>query len=306
MMRRPMEPALNGLLVVDKPEGKTSFDVVAEVRRALRQKKAGHTGTLDPFATGVLPLCLGDATRIVPFILEGDKSYEATARLGLATDTQDRTGKVIAQAPVPALTEAEVEAVLARFRGEIAQAPPMYSAVRVDGQRLYELARQGKEVERVARRVTVHALALVGLAAGELRLAVRCSKGTYVRTLAHDIGEMLGCHAHLTALRRTESAGFTLDQAIALSELHALPREAIESRLLRPAQALAFLPAVTVPAALVPRLLQGQRLPPAALGAGPWPEGQRVRMLSDAGALLAVAEWTGGALSYLRVLGRTE
>lgn len=301
-----MVPALNGLLVVDKPEGKTSFAVVAEVRRALRQKKAGHTGTLDPFATGVLPLCLGDATRIVPFILEGDKSYEAVARLGAATDTQDCTGKVIAQAPVPALAAEQVEAVLARFRGPIDQAPPMYSAVRVDGQRLYELARQGKEVERAARRVTVHALELVGLAGDELRLKVRCSKGTYVRTLAHDLGEALGCHAHLTALRRTESAGFTLAQAVTLPELRALPREAIEARLLAPARALAFLPALTVPAELVPRLLQGQRLPPAALGAGTGPDGERVRMLSESGELLAVAEWAAGALSYLRVLARTE
>lgn len=296
---------MNGLLVLDKPEGMTSFQVIHEARRRLRVKKAGHTGTLDPMATGVLPVCLGEATRIVPFILEGDKSYEATVRLGAATDTQDRTGRIIAEAPVPHLTAADLEAVLARFRGAIDQAPPMFSAVRIDGKRLYELARQGKEVERAARRVTIYALALLELSVPDLRLRVRCSKGTYVRTLAHDIGEALGCHAHLTALRRTESAGFTLDQTIALNDLNRLPRDEIEKRLLSPERALGFLPGVTVPDDLVPRLVQGQRLPVARLGVEPGADEQRVRMLSEAGELLAVAEWNSGGLRYVRVLARS-
>lgn len=295
---------MNGLLVVDKPEGLTSFDVVAVLRRHLKTKKAGHTGTLDPMATGVLPVCLGDATRLVPFILEGDKAYEARVRLGAATDSQDRTGKVVAEAPVPALSGDQIEQALARFRGEIDQAPPMFSAVRVDGQRLYDLARQGKEVERASRRVTVYSLELLEVALPELALRVRCSKGTYVRTLAHELGEALGCHAHLTALRRIESAGFTLAQAVTLDDLRRLPADALAARILSPAQALAGLPAVEVPDRLVDRLFQGQRLPVADLGIEAAADGSRVRMLSRAGVLLAVAEWRAGGLAYLRVMPR--
>jgi len=295
---------MNGLIVIDKPEGKTSFDVVAEVRRRLKLKKAGHTGTLDPMATGVLPVCLGEATRLAPFILEGDKTYEATLLLGAATDSQDRTGKIIARAEVPALCRADIEKALQRFRGEIDQTPPMFSAVRVDGRHLYELAREGKEVERQTRRVTVHDFELVELASPRLRLKIRCSKGTYVRTLGHDLGEALGCHAHLTALRRTESGGFTLDQSVRLDDLARLSPVEVASRVLTPSQALGFLPAIEIPSELVTRLVQGQRLPIAALKIDPGPDGQRARLLSQEGGLLAVAEWNGGGLQYLRVLAR--
>ncbi|HEY3452875.1 MAG TPA: tRNA pseudouridine(55) synthase TruB [Myxococcales bacterium] len=294
---------MNGLLIIDKPEGLTSFDVVAVLRRTLKTKKAGHTGTLDPMATGVLPVCLGESTRLVPFIIDGDKTYEASVRLGASTDTQDRTGKVIAEAPVPqSLTREALEQALDRFRGEIDQAPPMYSAVRVDGKRLYELAREGKEVDRIARRVTVHELQVLDLSLPDLRMRVRCSKGTYIRTLAHDLGEVLGCHAHLTALRRTESTGFSIAQAVTLDELTRLNRDALASRILTPSQALAALPAVVVPDALVVRLTQGQRLPVAELNLAVGQDGERVRMLSTAGELLAVAEWRAGGLQYLRVL----
>ena len=296
---------MDGLLVIDKPEGLTSFDVVAEVRRHLHLKKAGHTGTLDPMATGVLPVCLGDATRLVPFIVEGEKAYEATVRLGAATDTQDRTGKIVSEAPVPPLTAEQIEPVLARFRGEIDQAPPMYSAVRVAGKRLYELAREGKQVERATRKVTVHALTLAALELPRLRLSVRCSKGTYVRTLAHDIGEALGCHAHLSALRRTESGGFTLDQAVPLGALRQMAPEEVTSRILTPNQALSCLPAVQLPAALAAKVPKGQTLPVEDLKAQPLPEGRRVRLVSEAGDLLAVAEWKNGGLSYVRVLVRS-
>ncbi len=292
---------MDGLLVLDKPEGKTSFQVVAEVRRHLRTRKAGHTGTLDPMATGVLPICVGEATKVVTFILDADKEYVADVRLGAATDTQDRTGKVIAEAVVPALSVAALEEALQAFRGPIQQTPPMFSAIQVDGKRLYDLARAGQVVERESRPVTVHALELLSFASPDLRLRVRCSKGTYVRTLAHDLGERLGCHAHLTALRRTETCGFTLDQAVTLDELRRDP-QAVAARLLTPAEAIGFLPAVTVRADLVPRLFQGQRLGAAGLGVGPGPDGQRVRMLSEAGGLLAVAQWNREGLQYLRVL----
>lgn len=292
---------MDGLLVLDKPEGKTSFQVVAEVRRHLRTRKAGHTGTLDPMATGVLPICVGEATKVVTFILDADKEYVADVRLGAATDSQDRTGKVVAQAPVPPLSPERLEEALAAFRGPIQQTPPMFSAVQVDGKRLYELARAGQEVERAARTVTVHALELLSFQGPDLRLRVRCSKGTYVRTLAHDLGERLGCHAHLTALRRTETCGFTLDRAVTLDELRRDP-QAVASRLLTPAEAVGFLPGITVKADLVPRLFQGQRLGAGSLGVAPGPDGQRVRMLSEAGVLLAVAQWNREGLQYLRVL----
>ena len=300
-MTGTLEPP-NGLLVIDKPEGLTSFDVVAVVRRTLKTKKAGHTGTLDPMATGVLPICLGEATRLVPFILDGDKTYEATLRLGAATDTQDRTGRIVAEAPVPStLTAQVVERALDRFRGEIAQAPPMFSAVRVDGKRLYELAREGKEIERAARPVVIRRLELLELSLPSLRLRVHCSKGTYVRTLAHDLGEALGCHAHLTALRRTRSAGFGIDQSVSLDLLSRMDQAALQERILTPSQALAALPAVVVPDGLIGRVAQGQRLAAAALGVPAGEDGERVRMVSPKGALLAVAEWRLAELSYLRV-----
>ncbi|MBI5543154.1 MAG: tRNA pseudouridine(55) synthase TruB, partial [Deltaproteobacteria bacterium] len=216
----------------------------------------------------------------------------------------DRTGKIIAQAPVPPFSLEELEAALGRLRGEIEQEPPMFSAVRVDGQRLYELARQGKEVERAARKVTVHSMTLVELSLPDLRLSVRCSKGTYVRTLAHDLGEALGCHAHLTALRRTESAGFTLERAVTLDELRRLPEEELAKRVFGPSEALAGLPLVVVPAHLITRLAQGQRLPIAELGIPVGTDGERVRMASEAGELLAVAQWKEAGLHYLRVLMR--
>ncbi len=297
---------MNGVLVIDKPEGKTSFDVVAEARRALRVKKAGHTGTLDPMATGVLPVCLGTATRLVPFLTEGDKEYVAEVRLGAATDTQDRTGKVIAEAPVGELPRERLLETLERFHGELEQVPPMYSAVRVDGKRLYELARKGVEVERAARRVVVHEIELLALEAPLLSIRVRCSKGTYVRTLAHELGERLGCHAHLTALRRTASGPFTLARAISFFELRALPREELQGRMVGDREALATMPEVMVGPAPEARIRQGQRLTARDLPAlGELAEGARLRMTAEDGRVLAVAEWREGVAQYLRVLAGT-
>ncbi|WIG95887.1 tRNA pseudouridine(55) synthase TruB [Myxococcus sp. SDU36] len=288
---------MDGVLVIDKPTGPTSFDVVRQVRSLLRLKKVGHTGTLDPLATGVLPLCLGEATKVAGFITEGDKAYDATVRLGSETDTLDAQGQVTAQAPVPALTPALIEAALARFRGTFDQIPPMYSAVKVGGKRLYELARAGEEVERAARQVTVYELVLRDFSAERLQLSVRCSKGFFVRTLAQEVGRALGCGAHLEALRRTASGPFSLAQALPLADVPALLKEgALASRLMTMSQALVDLPEVRVSAADAKRVSHGVPVEVPAGKAG------RVRVMGPDDALLAVAEVAGGRLRYLRVL----
>ncbi len=288
---------MDGVLVIDKPSGPTSFDVVRQVRALLKVKKAGHTGTLDPMATGVLPICLGEATKVAGLITEGDKAYEATVRLGVETDTQDAQGKVMAEAPVPPLTAALLEPTLAPFRGSFEQVPPMYSAVKVAGKRLYELARAGEEIERAGRQVTVYELTLRDFSSNRLQLSVRCSKGFFVRTLAYDIGRALGCGAHLEALRRTVSGPFALAQALPLAELPALAqdRAAVARKLLPMSEALAHLPPLRVSAADAARVTHG-----VPLEAPPMPG--RIRVLGPDGALLAVAEVVKGRLSYLRVL----
>jgi tRNA pseudouridine55 synthase len=289
---------MDGVLVIDKPTGPTSFDVVRQVRSLLRIKKVGHTGTLDPMATGVLPLCLGEATKVAGFITEGDKAYEATVRLGAETDTLDAEGQVTARAPVPPLTPALLESALARFRGTFDQVPPMYSAVKVGGKRLYELARAGEEVERAARQVTVYELVLRDFSADRLQLSVRCSKGFFVRTLAFEVGRALGCGAHLEALRRTASGPFALAQALPLAEVPELLKAGtLAARLVPMADALSELPAVRVSAADAKRVSHGVPVEvPAGGRAG------RVRVLGPDEALLAVAEVTAGRLRYLRVL----
>ncbi|NOK13991.1 tRNA pseudouridine(55) synthase TruB [Corallococcus exercitus] len=285
---------MDGVLVIDKPLGPTSFDVVRQVRGLLKVKKAGHTGTLDPMATGVLPVCLGEATKVAGIITEGDKAYDAVVRLGVETDTQDAQGKPTAQAPVPPLTAPLLEAVLARFRGTFEQVPPMYSAVKVAGKRLYELARAGEEVERASRTVTVHELVLRDFSADRLTLSVRCTKGFYVRTLAYDLGRALGCGAHLEALRRTMSGPFTLARALPLGDLASLSREAVEARLVSLADSLTDLPVVRVNADEARRVLHGVPVEVA-------PVPGRVRVLGPDDALLAMAEVVGGRLRYLRV-----
>ncbi|MFP2900616.1 tRNA pseudouridine(55) synthase TruB [Corallococcus sp. 4LFB] len=285
---------MDGVLVIDKPLGPTSFDVVRQVRGLLKVKKAGHTGTLDPMATGVLPVCLGEATKVAGIITEGDKAYDAVVRLGIETDTQDAQGKPTAEAPVPPLTAPLLEAVLARFRGTFEQVPPMYSAVKVAGKRLYELARAGEEVERASRTVTVHELVLRDFSADRLTLSVRCTKGFYVRTLAYDLGRALGCGAHLEALRRTMSGPFTLARALPLGDLASLSREAVEARLVSLADSLTDLPAVRVNAEEARRVTHGVPVEVA-------PVPGRVRVLGPDDALLAMAEVVGGRLRYLRV-----
>jgi tRNA pseudouridine55 synthase len=228
----------SGILIIDKPQDWTSMDVCGKLRRLLGERRVGHAGTLDPMATGVLTVFVGRATRAVEFAETGSKTYEATLRLGMETDTQDTTGTVLRSSDVLPDREA-ILAALPRFRGEIEQIPPMYSALKRNGKKLYELARQGKTVERQPRPVTIYALEL-----GEQRsptdwaLTVRCSKGTYIRTLCHDIGQVLGCGGVMASLRRTEAAGFTLDDAVTLEEVAQAAEEGRAESLLRPVDSL--------------------------------------------------------------------
>ena len=209
----------NGIIVIDKEQGWTSMDVCAKLRGIFREKRVGHAGTLDPMATGVLPVFLGRATRAVEFAGEGEKEYVAGLKLGLVTNTQDTSGETLEEQTV-SFTVEELEAVLPAFRGDIEQIPPMYSAIKINGKKLYELARKGREVERKPRPVTIHALTVEEQTApDEFIIRVRCSKGTYIRTLCHDIGRALGCGGCMSSLRRTMAAGFTLEQAVTLDQV---------------------------------------------------------------------------------------
>jgi tRNA pseudouridine55 synthase len=285
---------MNGVFVVDKPGGITSFDVVARVRRALGQRRVGHTGTLDPMATGVLPICVGEATKLVPFLVAGDKEYEAEAVLGTTTDTLDATGRVTSETIATNVSRADVERSLPGFLGAIEQRPPMHSALRVGGHRLYELARRGLEVERPPRTVFVHELHILGYAPPRLRLRVRCGKGTYVRSLVADLGAALGVGAHLGALRRTRVGAFTLADAVALDSVG--PATAVRSL----AEALADHAAVALAADQVGDVRAGKVRTIAGLTAPPGAEGP-VRLLAPDGSLVAVAEARGGQLTLARV-----
>ncbi len=288
---------LNGVLVVDKPGGMTSAAVVAEVKERTGAVRVGHTGTLDPMATGVLPLCLGDATKLAAWLLADDKAYDGELELGVDTDTLDAEGQVIRRRPdqAAAVTEAALAAVLAELVGERLQVPPMYSALKQGGVRLHELARAGIEVEREARPVRIDRLELLGFAQPRARFRVDCSKGTYVRSLVAEIGERLGCGAHLTALRRTRSGAFTLAQAIALADVGR------HSPRLSMAEAVGHLPAVAIPAAHVATVGGGRPLTWSGLGGGdPAPAGP-VRLLGPRGELLAMAAIEAGKVRYLRV-----
>lgn len=254
---------VDGVLLLDKPVGFSSNDALIKAKRVLNAKKAGHTGTLDPFATGLLPLCFGEATKFSQDLLEADKTYETVVHLGQTTDTGDTEGEVIDTRDVNVTLE-QIHAVLAQFRGPIAQVPPMYSALKRDGKPLYEYARAGITLEREARNVIIHKLELVAYEAPMLTLSVTCSKGTYIRVLGQDIGEALGCGAHLNALRRTQVGPLTMENMITLDALIAHPEPL---SLLAPVDALlASFPAVQLNAELAKRFLNGQRL---ALGKEP-------------------------------------
>jgi tRNA pseudouridine55 synthase len=251
--------AVDGVLLVDKPSGITSTAALARARRALRAEKGGHTGTLDPLADGLLPLCFGEATKFASDLLDADKAYVATMQLGVRTDTGDAEGQVIETRHV-AVDVVAVDAALARFRGPIEQVPPMHSALKRDGRPLYDYARQGITVERAARAVTIMRLARVAFAGDRLTIDVACSKGTYIRVLAEDIGERLGCGAHLTALRRTRVGDIDLSAAIPLDVLEAMTEAERERQLLPVDTLIRGLPRIELDDALADRFVEGQRL----------------------------------------------
>jgi tRNA pseudouridine55 synthase len=251
---------LDGILNINKPEGMTSHDVVARVRRISGQRKAGHAGTLDPLARGVLLLCLGEATRVAEYLMSGDKVYLARIRLGITTDTYDAEGRISSQAEVT-VTRAQVEEELRTFVGHLEQTPPMYSALKHEGTTLYRLARQGQTVARAPRQVEIHTLELLEWAPPDLQVRVHCSKGTYIRSLAHDLGQRLGCGAHLAGLVREASGAFRIEEAITLTELEEAFAAGRGAELLQPLDvALQAFPAVTVDRATARGIAHGQRV----------------------------------------------
>jgi tRNA pseudouridine55 synthase len=287
MKARTRDADVHGALIVDKPEGPTSHDVVDRARRALGTRRIGHTGTLDPFATGVLVLCVGKGTRLARFLSADAKEYRATVRLGFSTTTDDRTGEPLGPARPVAVDEARLRGACERLRGETLQLPPAYSARRVAGRRLYELARAGAVAERAAAPVTVHRLDVRGVRGDRVDIEVRCSAGTYVRSLARDLGEALGVGAHLESLRRTASGAFGLSDAVSWDEL----TEGVVRRLLPLGSLLPDLPPVTVGATGLDLLRHGRDLGREAVDLG-FPEAQapeRMRVLGSDGTLLALA-----------------
>lgn len=260
--RRSRGRPINGILPLDKPAGISSNRALQQVKHLYQARKAGHTGSLDELATGLLPLCFGEATKVSPYLLDADKYYRATCKLGIKTSTADSAGEILDERPVPALDRERILAVLDRFRGPIEQVPPMHSALKHKGKRLYELARQGVEVERAARPVTIHALDLIDFGEDWIEIDVRCSKGTYIRTLAEDIGEQLGCGAHVSALRRLGAGPFTADQMVTMAQLETALEEggvaALDGLLLPLDSALAGSPALELEDTLAYYLCQGQ------------------------------------------------
>lgn len=292
---------MDGLLCIDKPAGMTSFSCCGALRRWLSIKKIGHAGTLDPNATGVLPLLVGRATRAVSLLPCHDKSYTATLRFGLQSDTLDIWGKV-EETGGPPPSEDAIDALLPRFRGEIMQVPPMVSALKKDGVRLYDLARQGMEVEREARPVTIYRLEKRGYdpAAGELTLDCQCSSGTYIRTLCDDIGRALGCGAVMTSLRRTMAAGYTLEQCLTFEEAERLAADGtLADRLLPVESAFMTCPAVTVSAAQAVRFQNGGALALERLKA---PVTGMVRVKAPDGRFLGLGTPKNGELAIAYVL----
>jgi len=299
MTERPLRPAwrrLDGVLLLDKPVGITSNAALQRARRALRAEKAGHTGTLDPLASGLLPVLFGEATKFGAELLDADKAYDATLALGVTTATGDAEGDVLERRPVD-VAPAQLAAVAVRFAGSIEQVPPMHSALKHAGRPLYSYARAGESVPRRARRITIHELRLGEVEGERLHLAVRCSKGTYVRTLAEDIGAALGCGAHLAALRRTAVGRFRLGDAIGLEALERLPEAGRDERLLPVGVLVDHLPEIRLPPAVAERFGNGQAVrPPSAVPAG------RFRVHQADGGFVGLGEIAADALLHPRRL----
>ena len=280
---------VDGIILLDKPLGLSSNQALGRVKYLLAARKAGHTGSLDPLATGLLPLCFGQATKVSGWLLDADKRYMAVARLGVETATGDLEGEVLREMPVPALSDADIEAACAGLRGPIQQVPPMYSALKHEGQRLYDLARRGIEVERPARAVMIHSLLAEQVAPDRLRLEVHCSKGTYIRTLVQDLGRALGCGATVAELRRTGHGAFDAAEMVSMATLEAAAAEggpeAIERWLLPADRALADRPEVRLDAASSRFLRQGQPVfVPGVRETGP------LRLYGAAGEFLGIGE----------------
>lgn len=287
--------AVDGVLLLDKPLGLSSNQALQRARGLFDARKAGHAGTLDPAATGLLVICLGEATKLAAVGLDEDKTYEASIELGSATDTGDAQGRVIARQPFGG-TDADIEAALARHRGDITQVPPMVSALKRDGKPLYEYARAGVEVARQARPVTIHELVLLGREGDRLRVRVRCSKGTYIRVLAEQIGAALGTCAHLSALRRTAAGALRVADAVTLEALEGCPPGRRAEYLMAPEILVQSMPCVPLTAAEEGAVRQGRPLSRPGFADGP------VRLHGPAGRLLALAEARDGVLQPRRLL----
>lgn len=313
--------AMDGVLIIDKPAGFTSHDAVARMRKILNERRVGHTGTLDPFATGVLVILIGQATRLAQFLSGADKQYHAVVRLGFRTDTADVTGKPVASPTKEnwsaSVTNEAIEAACKDLRGEIDQVPPMFSAKKQGGKKLYELARRGEEVERAPRRVTIHSLELASTfgpalernADGTIDVAIEvtCSAGTYIRTLAEDFGGRLGVGAHLATLRRTRAGNFHLNDALQITELESRPPAALREMLLSPDAALRDLPHVDLNNEDVRKTQQGIALDLSHQPQRTFSEGENVRMRTDKGLLIAVGSYDHAArLLRPRVVLATE
>jgi tRNA pseudouridine55 synthase len=299
---------MHGVLLIDKPVGPTSHDVVARIRRALGERSVGHTGTLDPLASGLLPLVVGRATRIAALLSGRDKTYEAAITLGVTTDSGDAAGVRVGGDPDAIPGETAIRAALERFRGTFRQMPPAHSAKKVDGVRAYQRARRAEPVVLEPVSVTVHTLEWMGLDGPAVRLRVKATAGFYVRALARDLGESLGCGGHLSALRRTASGHLRVEDALPLEQAERLEREALSRRMLSPADALAHLPAQRVSDAGLKRVQHGnvvgpEHLHPVAAGLPPHDTGGPVRILAPDGQLVALARVRDGALHPVIVLG---
>ena len=297
MQFKRIKRPIDGVLLLDKPAGISSNQALQQARRLYQAAKAGHTGSLDPFATGLLPLCFGEATKFSHYLLDADKAYRATLHLGAVSTTGDTEGEIIQRGPVE-IERAQMEAILQGFLGEINQVPPMYSALKHQGKALYEYARDGVEIEREPRQVTIYQLALIELAGNVAVIEVSCSKGTYIRTLAEDIGEALGCGAYLTGLRRLRSGGFDLAQALTLEQLEVLSETARDAVLLPPDALLADLPQVALDEDSAYYLCQGQAI---------WKAGQHqqgtVRLYAPGPRFLGLGEVTNdGTIAPRRLL----
>ena len=281
---------VHGVLLLDKPAGISSTQALAKAKWLLNAEKAGHTGTLDPFATGLLPLCFGEATKFASDLLDADKTYEATIRLGITTPTGDPEGEVLETREVD-VQRAQIEAVLNSFRGPIDQIPPMYSALKRDGKPLYAYAREGKTLEREPRAVIIHELELVAFTSPDIQIRVRCSKGTYVRVLGEDIGRALGCGAHLVALRRIGTGNLSIADGLTLASLEALSDADRKNTLLLVDRLLSELVTVVLPSVLASRFRQGQRISLQREGVDfPADYYGRIRVIDDGQALLGVAQ----------------